>query len=340
MEILATKFRRVVVDECSQATETAALCALGRGAESVVLIGDHKQLPATVLSTEAARGGLARSLFERFVDLGVADPVVLVEQRRMHPSISHFPNQKFYGGQLVDAAEPANTAPIPGYPWAEDCQVSFVDTSMDGEYGSAFEAKRGFSAFNQAEVTVIEATLRALIASAAIAPHEVGVLTPYAAQKTALQNALRPLGVCVDTVDGWQGMERDFIVFSATRSNALGDIGFLSDPRRMNVMLTRARRGLVVVGDRGTLQKASRGSHWGDWLQWVDGQNAAISPAELRAALASLEVVQRPAETAALPGPAHSWVAVPSDQGTYYWNTATNETTWDKPEGDVPLWDA
>jgi hypothetical protein len=340
MDLLATKFRVVVVDECSQATETAALCALGRGAETVVLIGDHKQLPATVLSSSAARGGLSRSLFERLIDARIVDPVVLVEQRRMHPTISSFPNRQFYRGQLIDRPEPHTVEPIPGFPWPEDCQVCFVDTSADSESGDLrFENKRGFSAFNSTEVRVIEDALRFMIGSGFVRPDQVGVLTPYAAQKVALSTALTPLGVCVDTVDGWQGMERDLIFFSATRSNAAGELGFVSDPRRMNVMLTRARRGLVVVGDRDTLCRSTRGHQdWAEWLLWVDEHNAAMSPVSLANAFAAQAVAAGVEPVHSQSSSAEAWVAVKSDQGIYYWEQNSGRTTWDKPSENVPEW--
>lgn len=100
-----------------------------------------------------------------------------------------------------------------------------------------------------------------------------GILTPYAAQKSLLYSMLLDYGllrenVHVDTIDGFQGMEKDCILFSATRSNARGDLGFLKDPRRMNVMLTRAKRTLVVFGDAQTL-RGSYAGHWGAWVQWV-----------------------------------------------------------------------
>merc|ERR1719277_588507 len=126
----ASNFQRVIIDECTQACEPAALVALGRGCEQAVLIGDHAQLPATVLSRLAKRDGLGVSLFERMATANGIEPTVLKEQRRMHSSIAEFPNMTFYAGQLVNAVDDATLAPIPGFPWPKpECRVAFVDVA-------------------------------------------------------------------------------------------------------------------------------------------------------------------------------------------------------------------
>lgn len=211
-------------------------------------------------------------------------------------------------------------------------QVAFVDTSQEDGFDGGFESKRGFSAYNEREVVLIQQTVEQLLERGATTAANVGVLTPYAAQKGVLKAALQHTGVAVDTIDGWQGMERDLILFSATRSNAAGELGFVADPRRMNVMLTRARRGLVVFGDRGTLDRQRGPRDWSDLLEWVYAKGASMPPAALREHFAALPAIA-PAPRAA------KWVAVESEQGTYYWDQVSNETTWDKPDGDVPKWE-
>ncbi|CAK0911624.1 unnamed protein product [Prorocentrum cordatum] len=184
MDVLNSKggvgnFQRVVIDECTQACEPAALVALGRGCEQAVLVGDHAQLPATVLSKLAQRDGLGTSLFERMVSTNGLEPTLLSEQRRMHSTIAEFPNQAFYGSQLVNAVDDGSLPPIPGFRWPNpDCRVCFVDVASDAE------AKRGFSTFNTTEAEAIADAVRNFI-DAGLEPREFCVLTPYQAQRAA-----------------------------------------------------------------------------------------------------------------------------------------------------------
>jgi len=292
MEILNGKgegggvFRRVIVDECTQACEPAVLVALGRRAEQVVLIGDHAQLPATVLSKHAQREGLGLSLFERMVSVNGLPATVLTEQRRMHSSISDFPNHAFYAGQLVNAADDSALTAVPGFPWPNpNCRVCFVDVSS--EAGSV-EGRRGFSSYNPAEAEAVARSLEAII-RAGYPPQQIVVLTAYLAQKQEITRAIRERGlgnyldvVSVDTVDGYQGMEQGLVLFSATRSNESRALGFLADQRRMNVMLTRAKQGLVVFGNSDTLRHSDTiQSRWPSWLDWVEERGAVLSSSQL-----------------------------------------------------------
>merc|ERR1719171_1323832 len=156
MDLLSSTgfFSRVLIDECTQAYEPATLVSLGRSAEQVVLVGDQKQLPATVLSQDAKNGGLGESLFERMIANGVK-PTLLVEQRRMHSSISEFPNRVFYNNALVNAIEDTSLETVPGFPWPNpDIRVAFVDVSQ-GPYGGGLEMRRGYSVYNTAEANAI-----------------------------------------------------------------------------------------------------------------------------------------------------------------------------------------
>eukprot|EP00928_Gymnodinium_smaydae_P011301 TRINITY_DN14189_c1_g1_i2.p1 TRINITY_DN14189_c1_g1~~TRINITY_DN14189_c1_g1_i2.p1 ORF type:complete len:1146 (-),score=207.53 TRINITY_DN14189_c1_g1_i2:63-3500(-) len=339
----SSHFQCVIVDECTQACEPAALVALGRCAENVVLVGDHKQLPATVLSKLAQRSGLGVSLFERMVDACGFEPTLLQEQRRMHSSISEFPNRTFYNSQLINAVSDDDLAPVPGFPWpVPDCRVCFVDVAATDSY----EEKRGFSAFNAFEARAVADVLSDLL-RAGVAPGEIGVLTAYLAQKREILRAIRAKGlehvlneVTVDTVDGYQGMERDIILFSATRSNSRGVLGFLADARRMNVMLTRAKRGLLVFGHADTLRNAEAvDSHWGAWLEWVESRGSTVSLAALRGDAASAAfpaaAAHRDGPPAPPAAPKADWTKVYSEEygAHYFWNKATGETQWDAPLG-------
>ncbi|CAE7559411.1 UPF1, partial [Symbiodinium pilosum] len=201
-------FQRVLVDECTQACEPAVLVALGRRCEQVVLVGDHAQLPATVLSKAASHEGLSTSLFERMANQNCVEPTVLLEQRRMHSSIAEFPNSAFYGGRLINAADDASLTAIPGFPWpSPDCRVCFVDVSQGP---SMLEGRRGFSAFNVAEAETLVDVLHSIL-SAGYPAEQIVVLTAYLAQKQEIRRVLRDRGlsnylqhVAVDTVDGYQ----------------------------------------------------------------------------------------------------------------------------------------
>lgn len=369
MEMLESRagvkyFHRVVIDECTQACEPAALVALGRSAEQAVLIGDHNQLPATVLSRPAKDAGLGTSLFERMVLSNGLLPTLLIEQRRMHSSIAEFPNMTFYNSQLVNAVEDSTLAPIPGFPWPNaDCRVCFVDVA-----GS--EQKRGYSSYNTGEAEAVAQVVAQLV-EAGVPASELVVLTAYLAQRDEIRRAIgdrswqAQLNVSIDTIDGYQGMERDIVLFSAARSNAERTLGFLADSRRMNVMLTRARRGIIVFG-HGDMLRQSRdtGSHWGAWLNWVESKGAVVSAANLsqqQSSMMTSSPYTAPAQQAAIGGaftnaplfgdssspapngapapppplPQNQWQKVYSEQygRHYYWNTATQQTQWDTPAG-------
>ncbi|XP_078588165.1 regulator of nonsense transcripts 1-like [Branchiostoma floridae x Branchiostoma japonicum] len=250
-------FSRVLVDEAAQATEPAVLCALSHGCQQVCLIGDDQQLPPLVQSEDAQE--LKISLFERW--RGQKLRVHLLDtQYRMHPAISAFPSQHFYNGQIKDGIE-ASDRPLPaGFNWPnQNMPVSFVNVSSR-------ETSRGTSKFNDEEVKIVIAVTKRLLEGGDIREDDIGIVSPYKAQIKKITEGL-DRNISVRSVDGFQGQERDVIIFSAVRANEGGYVGFLNDPRRMNVLLTRAKRGLLVVGDGKTLEKGS--DDWNKWIQWV-----------------------------------------------------------------------
>lgn len=258
-------FDVLVVDEASQALTPALLLGVLR-ARRLVLAGDHQQLPPTVLSADAARAGLADTAFAALCDADRAGAVshLLTVQHRMHEALMRFPSTHFYGGAL--SAHPSVAQHtladlgVSGEPiGAAERVLDVVDTA-----GTGFEervAAGSETRENEGEARLVERLLRALLASGLV-PAQLGVITPYAGQVALLSSALAPLvdaGLDIDSVDGFQGREREVIVISAVRSNAAGEVGFLADRRRLNVAVTRARRKLVVVGDSATL---SADEHW------------------------------------------------------------------------------
>lgn len=251
--LASEEFDRVLIDEATQATEPVALIAYLK-APRVVLAGDHQQLSAVVKSPDAARQGLAKSLFERLLeDQGECVKRMLREQYRMHAQIMAFPSREMYGGELRAhpsvAARTLDAVLTPGAQ-VEAPPVLFLDTAGKG-FEDELDAE-GSSRLNRGEAELLVGHARALL-QAGLAPSELAVIAPYRAQVTLLRALLGREDVEVDTVDAFQGREKDAVLVSMTRANAEGELGFLKDLRRMNVALTRARRHLFVVGDSATL---------------------------------------------------------------------------------------
>lgn len=250
-------FDLVVLDEATQATDPMALVPMARG-KRVVLAGDPCQLPPTVIDREAERGGLGKTFFERLREGPAAGDALrlLTVQHRMHESIMAFPSQTHYEGRLVAAPSVAKHR-LEDLGAQEDPlrpgPLVFVDTA-----GTGWEEKREGedpSTSNPQQADRVALEVRRLL-SRGVSPEDVGLITPYDAQARLLRDALQPelaLGLEVGTVDGFQGREKEAIVVDFVRSNDQGAVGFLSDTRRCNVALTRARRFLLVVGDSGTL---------------------------------------------------------------------------------------
>ncbi len=243
-----------VMDEASQSTEPGAWVPL-QFAQRLALAGDHYQLPPTVISSQAAAEGFGVSLMERLMDLAVPDIARrLGVQYRMHQAIMGFSSQEFYEGSLeaAPAVREHRLCDLPGVEANDltETPVLFVDTA-GASYDESVEPD-GESRLNTAEAEVVCQKVDALLA-AGLPPADIAVITPYAAQARWLRERLKASDVEVDTVDGFQGREKEAVVVSLVRSNREGEIGFLSDVRRMNVALTRARRKLIVVGDSATV---------------------------------------------------------------------------------------
>jgi predicted DNA helicase len=249
------RFDVVVIDEACQSTEPANWVPLLR-ANKLVLAGDHCQLPPTILSPEAAERGLAVSLMERLIaQFGPGVSRLLTVQHRMNSAIMGFSNTEFYNGELIAHESVANhrLCDLPGVnaePITE-LPVQFIDTA-GASFDEELEEDTG-SRRNVQEAALAVKKVRALIA-AGVSATQIGVITPYRAQVRLLRERLVDVtGVEIDSVDGFQGREKEAIVVSLVRSNVEGDIGFLADTRRTNVALTRARRKLLVIGDSATL---------------------------------------------------------------------------------------
>ena len=268
----------MVIDEACQCTEPSAWIPILYG-DRLVLAGDHRQLPPTVISLEAAREGLARSLFERILESqGERVSRQLQVQYRMHRSIMAFSNEEMYRGTLIAHGSVAEhrLADLPGVETnaMTEAPLTFIDSAGAG-WDEEIEPD-GESRFNREEAGLIARMVESL-RSAGVQPTDVGVITPYAAQARLLRGVIEE-AVEVDSVDGFQGREKEAILISLVRSNAGGEIGFLADYRRMNVALTRARRKLIVVGDSSTI---GGDRFYGRMLSWFEQAGAYSSVWEL-----------------------------------------------------------
>lgn len=254
------KFSTLFIDEAAQALEAACWIAIRR-ASRVVFAGDHCQLPPTVKSMEAMRGGLAKTLMERIVGNKPEAVTLLTVQYRMNRKIMQFSSNWFYDGKLVAAKEVEHRG-ILDY----DDPMRWVDTSETEAYEQFVGESFGRINRKEAELTLL--TLKEYfdkIGKGRILEEsiDVGVISPYRAQVQLFRQMIkrseyfRPYRrlISVNTVDGFQGQERDIVVISLVRSNNEGQIGFLSDLRRMNVAMTRARMKLIIMGNAKTMTR-------------------------------------------------------------------------------------
>lgn len=242
------KFGTVIIDEASQALEPECWNAILK-AERVFLVGDHLQLPPTVKSKKAMELGLDKTLLHHLAD-HITHSYLLDVQYRMNDKILSYSNKSFYDGKLSSDSSVAE--------WTLDRDASplvLIDTSGCG-FDEEFDYKSR-SISNVSEYGIIETYL--LDNSERFSAYSCGIISPYAQQVRMIrtriedQEVLKTWDIQVDTVDGFQGQEKDIICISLVRSNTSSEIGFLKDFRRLNVALTRAKKKLIIVGDFSTL---------------------------------------------------------------------------------------
>mmetsp|Transcript_22405 Transcript_22405/g.54251 ORF Transcript_22405/g.54251 Transcript_22405/m.54251 type:complete len:481 (-) Transcript_22405:97-1539(-) len=263
-------FDSVVIDEASMSTEPGSLCALSRGCSRLVLVGDHKQLGPH------ACGSKCISLFERLISEAESNiihvPIIMLsQQHRMHSKLCQFPSSTFYDGKLLTVHGIDKERSTPSVVFGGKSPLKFVPVNNGRE-----QRMTSGSWYNEVEVGLVLDMIKKLTkednGKNAIHPAHITVLTPYRAQQARIQLQLKniwngdvdqPPEVC--SIDGYQGRENEIIVFSAVRCGSL--LGFCDDERRINVLLTRAKCGLVVIGDRQTLKKSSI---WNKWINTAE----------------------------------------------------------------------
>lgn len=284
------RYTTVFIDEAAQALEPACWIAIRR-ASRVILAGDHQQLPPTIKSLEAMRQGLGRTLMERIASNQPSAVTLLRVQYRMNDTIMHFSSQWFYHGQvqsdpsvrhrsILDLDTPIqwidgnelnsrDTSSINQPPAAEARTAEQPSTTITvsdlPDYSEQYVGEN-HGRINKAEAALVLTTLQDYINKIGLARFlderlDIGIISPYKVQTRYLRQLIRKMDyfrqlrdfITVNTVDGFQGQERDIILISLVRSNEQGEIGFLSDIRRMNVAITRARMKLIIFGDKKTM---------------------------------------------------------------------------------------
>lgn len=258
--LMNRNFTSLFIDEAAQALEAACWIAIGK-ADRVILAGDHHQLPPTIKCIEAARGGLDRTLMQKIIFNKPQTVSILTIQYRMHADIMRFPSRWFYNNRLEAAPEVSQRGIL-----QLDNPIAWVNTS-DLEFAEDVNSD-SMSRINKEEAVLLIEHLKSYInkiGKERLLEEKIdfGVISPYKAQVHYLRSLVKrdtffkPFRrlITIHTVDGFQGQERDVILISLVRSNERGQIGFLSDLRRMNVAITRSRMKLIILGNAGTLSR-------------------------------------------------------------------------------------
>jgi regulator of nonsense transcripts 1 len=257
-------FDVVIIDEASQLTEPATLVPLVKGCSRAILVGDHVQLRATVQQTSVVTG-YDVSLFERHYKLppreGVAK-VMLDTQYRMHRDICDFSSPEFYDGKLLTAvADDARPLTPSLFPWPKKNRMVWIECAATEDLGHQSKSNRGQSEACKRVIQLLKTSPPPL--SSTVVPNSfatspsIAILTPYTRQKNLLTTAIPNVEVC--SIDSFQGREADIIVFVTVRCNVHYDLGFLTDMRRLNVVMTRAKAGVVLIGHKNTLTGVAAG---------------------------------------------------------------------------------
>jgi regulator of nonsense transcripts 1 len=266
----------VLIDEATQSIEPETLIPLSKLPLRVVLVGDQNQLGPTAMIRRADQLGYYKSLFQRLIDNGY-DYTMLNSQFRMHPKLSLYPSQAYYEGRVIDGITEADRAlPIEfAQIWPKiDIPIVFHHISQYEELNPS-----GLSYLNRHEyIRILDILMK--LNELGVDMAEVGLITPYEGQVAMIKEKFKILDaddpsykfedIQVSSIDGFQGKEKDFIIISCVRSNKRSGIGFLNNRNRLNVALTRARKGLALVGNVKVLMKDEV---WDDYLQFLKGHD-------------------------------------------------------------------
>jgi ATP-dependent RNA/DNA helicase IGHMBP2 len=266
-EIGKDKFDTLIFDEAGQTLEPMCWIPIQK-VKKVIFAGDHLQLPPTVKSDEAAKNGLSKSLLEKLMPIDRISEM-LTMQYRMNEKIMHYSSKWFYDNKLEAHVSVKDHK-------LDDVVIQFVDTAGTGYEEELVGAPFGIRNTQEAELVL------KLVSQVADDNKKasIGIISPYKLQVQYLREQLAEQNIIssniqVQTVDGFQGQEKDVIVISLVRSNEKQEIGFLKDLRRMNVAITRARKKLIVVGDSSTLSASKFYVGFQEYVESVNGYHSA-----------------------------------------------------------------
>ena len=264
--IARVKFDVAIIDEASQATIPSILIPIAK-AHRFILAGDHKQLPPTIISEKA--GELEKTLFEELIKMYPFKSQLLNIQYRMNSLLMKFPNKEFYNNSLKSdsSVDDITINDIMGSDYDEKALL-FIDTS-DVSDNKENHLKDSKSIINQLEADISVSIVNDYL-QAGIDEEDIGIISPYADQVKLIQEKTP---VEVKTVDGFQGREKEIIIISTVRSNDNGNIGFLKDLRRLNVAITRAKRKLIIIGNKNTLKTNPT---YARLIEFVEDENLLI----------------------------------------------------------------
>lgn len=264
--IARVKFDVAIIDEASQATIPSVLIPISK-AHRFILAGDHKQLPPTIISERA--GDLEKTLFEELIRIYPFKSQLLNVQYRMNSLLMKFPNKEFYDNGLKSASSVDDITINDILDSSHDEEaLLFIDTStVDDNY--EMHLKDSKSIVNELEADISVSIARDYL-NAGVSEDDIGIISPYADQVKLIQENTP---VEVKTVDGFQGREKEIIIISTVRSNDYGNIGFLKDLRRLNVAITRAKRKLIIIGNKDTLKSNPTYSRL---IDFVESENLLV----------------------------------------------------------------
>lgn len=296
---MSMKFDQVIIDEACQCVELSAIIPLRYGCKKCIMVGDPNQLPPTVLSQAAASYKYEESLFVRMQRNNPNSVYLLDVQYRMHPAISEFPSAQFYHSKLSDGEGMFEKN---DRPWHQRYPLSpYRFFNIAGRHQQSDQTKSFFNA-QEAKVAMelVEELMRILPDNKF--KGRIGVISPYKEQIRTLRDVFqRKWGSTIlneidfNTVDGFQGQEKEIIIMSCVRASSSGSVGFLSDVRRMNVALTRARTTLWILGNKESLK---RDKIWNKLLTDAESRNCVTSahPGFLKTITAPLDMSDMPSK--------------------------------------------
>ena len=259
------EFPLVIIDECCQSLEPGCLIPIMKGSKQLILAGDPNQLEPTILNQESIQKGFSKSLFSRLMEIGISTCLLNV-QYRMHPKLCEFPSKEFYEGKLLsDENNEFSDLTFSCLKWPnKSIPIMFINVKSN-----EFDVNNSKTNKIQIEITID--VLNKIAKKFSF--KDIGIISPYKSQVKAIKKILNNEEIEIKSVDGFQGREKKFIIFSTVRSNKHGNVGFLSDWKRLNVAITRCKFGLIIIGDEFTLKNDQR---WNNYINWLNSNRLIV----------------------------------------------------------------